>query len=119
MTDVTIREDTRAGDPIAFAGTKAVRTREQRGLRYFGERGHEIQRAGEGVFWVPSRGGNRTYTVRYPADEGGQESCSCPDASYGDSTCLHLYAVAIKVAKDRERSRKNFIHSVVWGEEEE
>jgi hypothetical protein len=43
------------------------------------------------------RYGKRRYLVEY----GQREVCSCPDNLYRHETCLHLYALAIAMAKGR------------------
>ena len=112
MTEAIQRIQTRAGDPIAHAGTQVLRTREQRALRLFEMRGHEIEQAGEAVYWVPSWAGERTYTVRYPVDEGEQESCECADHVFRGVNCIHILCCAIRVSKKRAQRRRNVVASL-------
>lgn len=116
MAEMTVHQDVKAGDPIAFAGQRALRTREQRALRLFEQRGEQIEQAGEGIYWVPSWDGERTYTVRYPVDEGEQESCTCNDNTYRGVHCMHIYCCAIHVCKKRARRRRVALYAMCTGE---
>src|SRR5215208_1610619 len=75
-------------------------TREQRGLKLYHTRGHEIRQAspGEGLYLVPSEAstGRGLYAVDYR-----EESCDCPDHLYRGGSCVHILALAIAGAKGR------------------
>jgi hypothetical protein len=109
VAEVIIERTSRSGDGIAYAGYVSARTREQRALRLFERRGHQIEQAGENLFYCPSWDGTTEHVVRYGGEE---ESCDCPDHIYRGSTCMHLLAVAIRSAKRRARSRRNAIAAV-------
>jgi hypothetical protein len=111
-----ITESVRQGDPFVSAGRRArgpqsvaLKSRVERGLDLWRERGHEIEDLGGGVFAVPSQQyGNTLYRVEY----GEAEHCGCEDHKFNPHlSCKHLICVGIHCAKMRRR-RKNFIASL-------
>jgi uncharacterized Zn finger protein len=112
MDDVSVA----AGDPIAYAGSKSCKNREERALRLFERRGRQIAQAGEGLYYCPSWDGSREYTVHYPVGENETETCTCPDHVYRGAVCLHIMATAIRVAKVQARNRQNLIHAFLGDE---
>ena len=75
--------------------TTYLNARALRGLRLFEHYGEELEQLSEDVFLVPSQDGKRMYRVQY----GEHEYCSCPDHTYRDVSCVHIYAVGIAIAK--------------------
>jgi len=71
-------------------------TRELRALELYRTRGHEIRRAGEDLYLVPSCTGRGFYSVDYV-----EETCDCPDFRHRGENCKHVLAVGIHVAKRR------------------
>ena len=71
-------------------------TREQRGLALYREHGHLIEKVAPDFYLVPSQDGERFYHVDYVT-----ETCDCADHEYRGATCLHIYAVGVKLAKRR------------------
>jgi len=106
----TVHQEVRAGDGIAHAGYRALRTREERALAFYCERGDEVTQMADAIYRVPSfsRDGVE-YVVDYNA-----ETCTCPSGTYRpDMPCQHVLLVGVINAKRRSRSRKNFIHSLL------
>jgi hypothetical protein len=109
----TVHQEVRAGDGLAHVGYAALRSREERAIRLFQEHGGQIQQIGPDIYLTPSQDGSLEYLVRY----GGEiEECECNDYVCRGRTCVHLYAVALRVAKKRGQRRDNFVHSFVAGE---
>jgi hypothetical protein len=108
VDDISVK----AGDGFAYAGVRATRTREERAIRLFEMRGHEIEQAGEAVYWVPSWDGQRTYTVHYPVNETETESCTCPDHVFRDAICIHILATAVRCSKKMAQRRRNAVASL-------
>jgi hypothetical protein len=118
----TVHKETRAGDPIAYAASRALKTREQRAIALYEGFGDRIEQYGETLFYCPSQDGSRSYRVDYGGDV---ERCSCDDFRYrtgpSGGTCVHLYTMAIAGAKKRAQRRRNFIAALMAddGEQEE
>ncbi len=87
-------DDVRIAQP---AHQTAPETRELRALALYRERGDEIRHMYGATYRVPSQDGERAYEVEY----GRREYCSCPDHLYRNATCIHLYALAVAIAKGR------------------
>jgi hypothetical protein len=116
MIEVSVRQ----GDPFAYEGGRSRKgqntdpwSREQRAIRLYEHRGHQIEQAGDDIFWVPSWDGERTHVVHYPVAEGETESCTCADHVYRGATCMHILAVAIREAKRASQRRRNFIGALM------
>jgi hypothetical protein len=118
VVEVIIERGVRSGDGIDYAGRQSLRTREQRALRLYHMRGADITQMGADFYLCPSWDGTKEYLVNYPVDEGETESCECADHTFRGSTCMHILAVAIRHAKKRAQSRRNFIHAWALGEDE-
>ena len=123
MAEVIIERSTRAGDPIAHAGSeayaiaRAAETRALRALDLWRERGHEIVDLGDGTFAVPSQRGSSLYRVQY--GEAELERCGCDDHKFNPGVlCKHILCVGIFHAKRRQR-RLNFLSSLCAASEEE
>jgi hypothetical protein len=113
--DTTIVKEVRTGDPIATAGQQALRTREERALVFYRERGGEVTRMSDSVYRVPSFSrADVEYVVDYDA-----ETCTCPPGTYRPSTpCQHVLLVGVINAKRRHRARRVFIHAFVADDDE-
>jgi hypothetical protein len=72
-------------------------TRESRALELYRRRGHEIRKAGEDLYLVPSCTGRGFYSVDYR-----EETCDCPDFARRRENCKHILAVGVFVAKRRQ-----------------
>jgi hypothetical protein len=86
-------------------------SRDERALKLFEERGHEIRRMGENLYRVPSCSGPGSYDVLYG---GAREECPCPDFQFGcGRACKHLIALGIMYAARRSgvRVRQSFAHA--------
>ena len=73
-------------------------TREQRGLTLYREHGYLIEEVASDFYLVPSQDGERFRHVDYL-----EESCDCPDFTYRGLTCVHIFAVGVKLAKRRAK----------------
>ena len=76
-------------------------TRERRGLELYREHGHLIEEVAPDFYLVPSQDGERFYHVDYR-----DETCDCPDHEHRGATCLHIYAVGVKLAKRRAKASR-------------
>jgi len=76
-------------------------TRELRGLKLFEEHGGLIERVAPDFYLVPSQDGTRFYHVDYR-----DETCDCPDHEHRGVTCVHVYAVGVKLAKRRAKASR-------------
>ena len=85
----------------------AKTTRLQRGVRLFGERGHEIERISAHTYRVPSCTGTGFYTAYTDL-----RCCTCPDhmrAKAAGERCKHVIAAEIVLAKGRAARRRRIV----------
>ncbi len=85
-------------DTTTVAHPPPPNTPEQRAQALYRARRRDIVLIDRNTYEVPSQDGERLYEVVYGGDT---ESCTCPDASYRNVACVHLYALGIHRAKRR------------------
>jgi hypothetical protein len=92
----------------------SVKSRAERALALFEERGSLVRSVAADTFEVPSCGmiGKR-YVVRYG---GGLESCTCKDFEFNGGSCKHLICVGIAHAARRSGIREIRILATVAGD---
>ncbi|MDP9476507.1 MAG: hypothetical protein M3R38_12635 [Actinomycetota bacterium] len=79
-------------------------TRLQRGVRFFLERGEEIERTTANTYRVPSCSNEGSYLVYLDL-----RACTCPDhrsAKASGERCKHFHAAGIAAAKLRAARRR-------------
>ena len=79
---------------------QALRTREERG-RMIAEKPNQIMRMEERFYKVASQNGHGMYDVTKKKDYGGW-LCTCPDFTYRNVQCKHIWAVQFSQAVRRE-----------------
>ncbi|MDR2204237.1 MAG: DDE-type integrase/transposase/recombinase [Nitrososphaerota archaeon] len=84
--------------------------REQRGLQFAQAKESQVNQVDEFLYVVKSQSGNGEYTVN---KVDGEWYCTCPDNTYRQVKCKHVFAVELSL-KMKEQVKRNVVIQPIW-----